>query len=526
MASIHEVINSFAGSPGDKQRLAFVLGALDRLARAKTEAFRRSVRMLPTAPFGTIRIKADPTTVRAHTYVRVGQVNQAQFQRAFDEALASTDTDFREAMAAILRDSLDALLGNTAAGESRRDESLITIDGDHIVRVDAMLWLYTFDGAGLTADVHNVFAYGIALSAVKLDEVSDELLRLMVAHMVNRMKGLTRSQREQKRKALYNRLQKHKDGTAEKRKRLAALVRDVNTRVQNPFGISVAADRTLYLASPDTGRIWRIAPGEEATPAAGGGTSYQDGIPALKAKLDRPTDVIAHPTTGGFVIADYGSARLVKVEADGTLHTLAHGSQLPGGSEQYPLVPARLAADPHGVLHVIAYQGDTPQTDLRLLRLPPQGEASVIKQQDLTSPCPLLYAVFGVTVRPTGRPLFGFSACGTVDDIPPGNTTPVHVAGGGQDTGDGVPALTARLFAPCGLDLGPDGTLYIADGWSGESYEEVSRVRAVTPGGTITTLLNGRNFFAVALDSPGKTIYALDDRDDHGRYLLAHALPR
>ncbi len=60
------------------------------------------------------------------------------------------------------------------------------------------------------------------------------------------------------------------------------------------------------------------------------------------------------------------------------------------------------------------------------------------------------------------------------------------VAGIGQQgfSGDNGPATVARLDAPRGLAVAPDGTLYIADGNN-------SRIRAVSPTGTITTYAGG-----------------------------------
>ncbi|MDV5142873.1 hypothetical protein R1T08_00655 [Streptomyces sp. SBC-4] len=273
------------------------------------ERFQHQVRLLPTTPFGPVRVKADPYLVRTGTYVKVDRVDEKQFAKALGSVLGSTDADFGRLISAVLRNGLDELLSTATAGIHRRDCSLVTVDGENIVRLDSMLWLYNFDGAGLTADVRNAFAYGAALSSVRIDEIDHELPRLMVSHMVNKIPGLIPEERKEKTKELHARLMRDKDGRVAKRRRLAALTRAVNDRVPSAVGISVGRDGFLHLASPDTGLIWRAAPGYEVIPVAGGGTDYGDGIPALKAKLEHPFAVAPDRTTNGFVIADFGGAR-------------------------------------------------------------------------------------------------------------------------------------------------------------------------------------------------------------------------
>ncbi|MFF4443342.1 hypothetical protein [Streptomyces sp. NPDC001502] len=493
------------------------------------------MRLLPTAPFGPVRVKADPYLVRTGTYVKVDRVDEEQFTKALDGILGSTDPEFGKLISAVLRNRLDGLLGTVTAGTHRRDYSLVTVDGENIIRLDSMLWLYNFDGAGLTADVRNAFAYGAALSSVRIDEIDHGLLRLMVSHMVNEIPGLTPEERKEKAKELHARLVRDKDGRVEKRRRLAALTRAVNDRLHSPVGISVGRDGFLHLASPDTGLIWRTAPGYEVTTVAGGGTDYRDGIPALEAKLERPFAVAPDRTTRGFVIADFGGARgepghggrVLRVSADGIIRTIADGTRLPGADRDHPIKPTHVAVDRGGTVHVVALRVGTDPAELRILRIPPSGPVSVIGQGDLETRCSptLRRSVFGVAAHEPGQALFSFSACGTVDRLPDGGTRLTTVAGGGDLTGDLVPALEARLRYPCALDIDDDGSLYIADGLYGPRPEDF-RVRKVTADGRITTVVRGRDAYGIAVDGPRKILYTLEFRDDCTAYCLkAYVLP-
>jgi RHS repeat-associated protein len=69
---------------------------------------------------------------------------------------------------------------------------------------------------------------------------------------------------------------------------------------------------------------------------------------------------------------------------------------------------------------------------------------------------------------------------------PDGTITTVAGTGVSGNSGDGGPAAQARLANPRGLDIGPDGSLYIADSNNG-------RIRRVGPDGIITTVSGGGN---------------------------------
>lgn len=86
---------------------------------------------------------------------------------------------------------------------------------------------------------------------------------------------------------------------------------------------------------------------------------------------------------------------------------------------------------------------------------------------------------YDVQVSEDGALVYVLEQGGRVKRISPDGTATL-VAGGGTQTGSGVPALSARFATPTGLCLAPDGALYVAD--SGQ------RRLAKVAGGIVTTV--------------------------------------
>src|SRR5207244_11411457 len=112
----------------------------------------------------------------------------------------------------------------------------------------------------------------------------------------------------------------------------------------------------------------------------------------------------------------------------------------------------------------------------------------------------------GVVVAPDGSYYIadsGHSRIRRVDAA--GTITTVAGTGAGGYSGDGGPATSAQLFAPEGIALGPDGSLYIADTFN-------SRIRRVAPDGTISTVA-GNGTFGYAGDGGPATLARLGQPD-------------
>jgi len=120
------------------------------------------------------------------------------------------------------------------------------------------------------------------------------------------------------------------------------------------------------------------------------------------------------------------------------------------------------------------------------------GDGGPAVQAQLNSPS-------AVVVDGGGNLLIADSGTGRIRKVSPGGTI-TTIAGSGDDTqttsGDGGPAINARLSAPASLALDAAGDLFIADpGWNYLSGGDVGilsccdhRIRSVSPDGTISTV--------------------------------------
>ena len=176
------------------------------------------------------------------------------------------------------------------------------------------------------------------------------------------------------------------------------------------------------------------------TVAGSNGTGFSgDGQPAVNARLNFPIKV-AEAADGSLYILDVGNERIRRVDPNGVITTVAGnggagygGDGGPATSAQF-LDPWDVAVGPDGSLYI----ADT--FNHRIRKVTPDG---IVR-----------------TIAGTGTP--GFS-------------------------GDGGPALQARLDEPNGIALAPNGDLYIAD-------SKNFRIRLLTTDGTIRTVAgNGQN---------------------------------
>ncbi len=206
-----------------------------------------------------------------------------------------------------------------------------------------------------------------------------------------------------------------------------------------PVSTALGPDGSVYIADQGNLRVRRVdLAGSIHTVAGSGEEGFDgDGGPATAAKLRGPVGQSAWPSgkvavdgAGNLYLADSGNQRVRKVSArDGVITTVAGSGAEEGPlGEGVPAVQARLARPTDVAVGAdgALYIADT--------------DHSCIRKVDTAG---LIHTVAGV--------------CGEAGS-----------------TGDAGPATQALLSRPFGIDVAPDGTLYIADTFN-------HRIRVVRP---------------------------------------------
>lgn len=249
-------------------------------------------------------------------------------------------------------------------------------------------------------------------------------------------------------------------------------------RLVAPTGIAVGPDGTIYVADYYAKRVYRLQAGGSLVTVAGGGLQYE-GV-ATKASLFNPQG-LAFAANGDLYIADSEGSSIRRLDRAGMLTTFM-SIHATGGA----LTPFGLAFDAGGVLYVGNIEGN-------LASIATDGTLSTI---DLSAvPPPRVQAGYLTFDRAGNLYVADGSPYATLPDQvppPPGGCRIIKVApdrsvsvvagtGTCGFSGDGGPAVGAQLDNPEGLAVDAAGNLYIADS---HNY----RIRRIDTHGVITTI--------------------------------------
>jgi sugar lactone lactonase YvrE len=323
-------------------------------------------------------------------------------------------------------------------------------------------------------------------------------------------------------------------------------------QLEQPFAIALGPGGTLFIADYAANRVRAVTQDGVIHTIAGTGKKFnlqawQDGVPAVTADLELPSAVAAD--RAGNVYVSEGS-RVARVTPAGIITTLTkrHGSGLAvdaAGDVYLAETQTSVVSEirPDGSTIVIAGTGHQGFT----------GDGGPATSANLTYPVAVAIDSAGdifigdsTRIRKVGvdhrmSTIAGTGEAGYSGDGFPAliakisNTDSLAVDGGGvvyfADSsngrirrvttdgiirtlpginGDGGPAATATLAGPTGLAFGQDGSLYVAE-------RDGERVRRIDPSGRITTVAgngvmgfggDGGSAVAAELDHP--TAIALD----------------
>ncbi len=210
-------------------------------------------------------------------------------------------------------------------------------------------------------------------------------------------------------------------------------------QVCNPEGIALGSDGSLYFADWGNHRIRRIGPTGIMTTIAGTGAAGAggDGGLATLAQVRNPLDVTVAPDNSLY-IADANNHKVRRIDASGVITTVA-GTGTPGFG----------------------------------------GDGSAATQAMLNFPEDVAISVSGTLyIADTGNNLVRFVGVdGLISTVV--GTPGQKCSSPTSPCGDGGAANQALLSAPTGVNLAPDGSLYIVDA-------DDRRIRLMTADGMIS----------------------------------------
>ncbi|HWK27650.1 MAG TPA: RHS repeat-associated core domain-containing protein [Solirubrobacter sp.] len=288
-----------------------------------------------------------------------------------------------------------------------------------------------------------------------------------------------------------------------------------SARLSHPADVALDVDGSIVIADEGNDRVRRVSPDGVITTVAGSGASgYSgDGGPATAARLDEPSDV-AMDTEGALYIVDRANHALRRVGADGTIATLA-GNGSPGARGDGGLATRAQLHSPRDV----ALRGDgsvyvADAGNHRVRRIDADGTIETIAgtgsagysgdggaatDAELDTPSAILpLRDGGLLVADAGNAVLREVGSDASITTVGGNGTPGF-------RGDGGPAAQARIDYPQAIALGPDDTIYLADAGN-------DRIRALGP--SLPGLSVGE--FTIAAED-GRSLYVFDRNGRHLR---------
>jgi uncharacterized protein (TIGR03437 family) len=260
----------------------------------------------------------------------------------------------------------------------------------------------------------------------------------------------------------------------------------------SPFQVAANADGSVVFTDTENGRIRRIGTDGIIQTIAGGGTNYGgDGGAAKQSYLDRP-EGLAFDGNGNLYVADTYNHRIRKLDANGTISTVAGNGTAGFSGDNGPAVNAMLsfprdvALDAQGNLYI------ADQLNHRIRKVGRDGViATVVGTGQTCGQYDNVAALNGCIKEPMGVSVDRWGNLYIAGDghfvwkvDHSGVLRILAGSGGWAYGGDGGPAVSAALNNVRSTAPDAVGGFYIADNSN-------ARVRYVSPSGTINTFAGG-----------------------------------
>ncbi len=266
-----------------------------------------------------------------------------------------------------------------------------------------------------------------------------------------------------------------------------------SAQLNGPIFVALDSSQNLYISDTLNNRIRKVSGGKISTFAGKGGAAYTgDGGQATAAQLSNPYGIVVD-AKGNLLIADLGNAIVRQVTPGGVISTIAGSYTYGSGGDGGPATSAQmyqpfgLATDSAGNLYV----SDSYSNKVRVVT--PDGNINAYIGTGWTvTGCDNGPAVnitvqkpLGLATDSAGNVYIADSQNDCIRMVTPGGQI-MTVAGTGTAgvSGDGGPATSAKLNRPFSQAVDASGDIFIAD------YNN-SRIRMVTPDGTINTIAGG-----------------------------------
>ncbi len=268
----------------------------------------------------------------------------------------------------------------------------------------------------------------------------------------------------------------------------------VDAQLSNPINVLVDAAGNLYIADFSNNRIRKVAPSGIITTIAGGGSADPgDNGPATNAVIANPSSM-ALDAAGNLYIADRERMRVRKVSPGGVISTIAGNGKQGYSGDGGPAVNAQLylptsvAVDSSGDVYIADFANNQ-------IRVVSGGIIRTVPGLSLSGPA-------AIALDATGNLYIADQNNHRIQKVFIVGLLSTAAGNGVESfSGDGGPATSAQLNLPSNVVVDATGNVYIADYVNG-------RVRKITPGGTINTILTVAYPNGLAIDSAGNLYVA------------------